>query len=74
MYAIRSYYGGSFGISQPAPSRMEAGFPMGYFYGYQTDGIFQSQEEIDASAVGDIAPQPGDIKYVDKDGDRNNFV
>jgi len=61
--------GGSFGISQPAPSRMEAGFPMGYFYGYQTDGIFQSQEEIDASAVGDIAPQPGDIKYVDKDGD-----
>ncbi len=61
--------GGSFGISQPAPSRMQAGFPMGYFYGYKTDGIFQNQAEIDASAVGDIAPQPGDIKYVDQDGD-----
>ncbi|WP_166959447.1 SusC/RagA family TonB-linked outer membrane protein [Yeosuana marina] len=61
--------GGSFGISQPPPSRMQAGFPMGYFYGYKTDGIFQNQAEIDASAVGDIAPQPGDIKYVDQDGD-----
>jgi TonB-dependent starch-binding outer membrane protein SusC len=61
--------GGGFGISQPAPSRMEAGFPMGYFYGYQTDGIFQNQAEIDASPVGDIAPEPGDIKYVDRNND-----
>lgn len=61
--------GGGFGISQPAPSRMEAGFPMGYFYGYQTAGIFQNQEEINASAIGDIAPEPGDIKYVDQNND-----
>ncbi|PKQ45789.1 SusC/RagA family TonB-linked outer membrane protein [Confluentibacter flavum] len=61
--------GGGFGISQPAPSRMEAGFPIGYFYGYETDGIFQNQAEIDASAVGDIQPEPGDIKYVDQNGD-----
>lgn len=61
--------GGSFGIGQPAPSRMEAGFPIGYFYGYQTDGIFQNQAEIDASAVGDIAPQPGDLKFVDQNLD-----
>ncbi|MEN3323683.1 TonB-dependent receptor [Mariniflexile soesokkakense] len=61
--------GGGFGISQPAPSRMEAGFPIGYFYGYETAGIFQNQAEIDASAVGDIIPQPGDIKYVDQNGD-----
>ena len=58
--------GGSFGIGQPAPSRMEAGFPMGYFYGYQTAGVFQNQAEIDNAAVGDIAPQPGDLKYVDQ--------
>lgn len=57
--------GGSFGIGQPAPSRMEAGHVMGYFHGYQTDGVFQNQAEIDASAVGAIAPQPGDLKYVD---------
>lgn len=61
--------GGSFGIGQPAPSRMEAGFPIGYFYGYQTDGIFQNQAEIDASAVGDVAPSPGDFRFVDQNND-----
>ncbi len=61
--------GGGFGISQPAISRMEAGFPLGYFIGYETDGIFQSQEEINNSAVTNIAPQPGDWKFVDQNGD-----
>ena len=61
--------GGSFGISQPAISRMEAGFPMGYFVGYRTDGIFQTQDEINSSAVTDVAPQPGDLKFVDQNGD-----
>jgi hypothetical protein len=31
---------GVFGVGQPAPSRMEVGLPIGYFYGYKTDGIF----------------------------------
>ena len=61
--------GGQFGISQPDISRMEAGFPMGYFIGYQTDGIFQTQSEIDNSAVTSIAAQPGDFKFVDQNGD-----
>lgn len=61
--------GGAFGISQPAISRMEAGFPLGYFVGYETDGIFQNQTEIDNSAVGNIIPQPGDLKFVDQNGD-----
>ena len=61
--------GGSFGISQPAISRMEAGFPLGYFIGYQTDGIFQTQDEINNSAVTSVAPQPGDFKFVDQNGD-----
>ena len=61
--------GGGFGISQPAISRMEAGFPLGYFVGYETDGIFQSQSEIDNSAVTNIPAQPGDWKYVDQNGD-----
>ena len=61
--------GGSFGISQPAISRMEAGFPLGYFIGYQTDGIFQTQDEINNSAVTAVAPQPGDFKFVDQNGD-----
>lgn len=64
--------GGSFGIGQPAPSRMEEGFPLGYFYGYQTDGIFQSQAEADAhpnqQALGGVA-RAGDIRFRDLNGD-----
>ena len=40
--------GGSFGVGQPSPARMEVGKPIGYFYGYKTDGLFQTQAEVDA--------------------------
>lgn len=60
--------GGSFGVGQDFPSRMEAGFPIGYFYGLKTDGIFQTQEEIDNHAVQENAT-PGDIRFVDMNGD-----
>lgn len=64
--------GGSFGVGQPAPSRMEIGKPIGYFYGYKTDGIFQNQAEVNAHpsqiALGANAA-PGDIRYVDVNGD-----
>lgn len=64
--------GGSFGVGQLAPSRMEVGQPIGYFYGYKTDGIFQNQTEVDAHpsqiALGANA-SPGDIRYVDVNGD-----
>ncbi|KAF2508451.1 TonB-dependent receptor [Flavobacterium zhairuonense] len=64
--------GGAFGVGQPAPSRMEVGKPMGYFYGYKTDGVFQNQAEIDAHpsqlALGANAV-PGDLRFVDVNGD-----
>ncbi len=64
--------GGSFGVGQPSPSRMEVGLPIGYFYGYKTDGIFQNQAEVDAhpSQI-DLGAEasPGDIRYVDLNGD-----
>jgi TonB-linked SusC/RagA family outer membrane protein len=64
--------GGAFGVGQPYPSRMQEGFPMGYFYGYQTNGIFQNQQEVDDAAsqlaLGANA-QAGDIRYVDVNGD-----
>jgi TonB-dependent starch-binding outer membrane protein SusC len=69
--------GGNFGVGQPLPARMEVGLPIGYFYGYKTDGIFQSQAEVDAhpsqAALGAEAV-PGDIRYVDynKDGILNS--
>ena len=41
--------GGSFMVGENLlTSRMEAGMPIGYFYGYKTNGIYQDQEEIDA--------------------------
>lgn len=51
--------------------RVETGFPVGYFYGYLTDGIFQNQAEIDNWTDGFLqdAPQPGDVKFVDFNND-----
>ena len=64
--------GGGFGIGQLAPSRMEIGQPIGYFYGLKTDGIFQTQAEVDAhpsqAGLGNAA-QAGDLRYVDVNGD-----
>jgi TonB-dependent starch-binding outer membrane protein SusC len=63
---------GSFGVGQQPPARMQEGFPMGYFYGYETDGLFQSQAEVDAHpsqlALGADA-MPGDIRFKDINGD-----
>jgi TonB-linked SusC/RagA family outer membrane protein len=64
--------GGAFGVGQLPPVRMQEGEPLGYFYGYQTDGIFQNQDEVNAhpsqSALGANA-QPGDLRFVDVNGD-----
>lgn len=66
--------GGAFGVSQPLPVRMEVGKPLGYYYGYVTDGIFQNQAEVDAHAsqfgAGASAnAKPGDIRFKDLNGD-----
>lgn len=59
------------------------GYPMGVFYGYETDGIFQNLEEIKAGPVqvpDDNDPNvnkvnfvtgvwPGDIRFKDQNGD-----
>jgi hypothetical protein len=64
--------GGNFGVGQPRPSRMEVGQPIGYFYGYKTDGVFQNMSEVNAHpsqiALGAEA-MPGDLRYVDVNGD-----
>ena len=46
------------------------GEALGSYYGYKTDGLFQSYEEIAGSAlpVG-ASVQPGDVKYVDQNND-----
>lgn len=61
--------GGSFfnGQSQTA-TRFEKGFSPGYFYGYKTDGLFQTTEDI-ASSPTQNGAIPGDVKFVDVNGD-----
>ena len=65
--------GGGFAIGNLPPSRMEVGQPIGYFYGLQTDGLFQNQAAIDAhpsqSGLGASATSPGDIRYKDVNED-----
>jgi TonB-linked SusC/RagA family outer membrane protein len=46
----------------------EKGFAPGYFYGYKTAGLFQNAADIAASPK-QAGAQPGDIKYVDMNGD-----
>ena len=54
----------------------EAGLPIGSFFGWTVDGVYQNQAEIDAD--NNAAPEgvyqnaqtaPGDFRYVDVDGD-----
>ena len=54
-------------------SRVEVGQAIGFFYGYQTDGILQNQDEVDAYVKPtDGTPyfndqRPGDVRFVDQD-------
>ncbi|GHT43872.1 SusC/RagA family TonB-linked outer membrane protein [Bacteroidia bacterium] len=69
------YNHGDFGNSGPQPLRSEAGQPWYSYKLIKTDGIFQSQAEIDAYTWTDpqtgntrkIQPnaQPGDLKFID---------
>lgn len=52
------------------PAIYKAGLPVGAFYGYVVEGIYQSYADIlgsPASTIGDVAP--GDFKYKDINGD-----
>jgi len=54
--------------------RAQVGYPIGYFWGYQTAGVFQNQTDIDnwiaaGNGVASSNPRPGDIIYVDANHD-----
>ncbi len=52
-------------------SRLEVGQPLFYFYGLETNGIYKNQAEVDAVfGPGQTAVQPGDIRFVDQDGNK----
>jgi TonB-linked SusC/RagA family outer membrane protein len=53
--------------------RAQVGYPIGYFYGYKTDGVFQNYDQIAAyKAAGNgvlAGAQPGDVIFVDTNHD-----
>jgi TonB-linked SusC/RagA family outer membrane protein len=55
--------------------RIEAGYPVEYFYGFVTEGIFQNYDEINAHAAQSpgvdptTSTAPGDIKFKDLNND-----
>ena len=46
----------------------QVGSPIGAFYGFKVDGVFQTQSELDSSPTQD-GQQVGDLKFVDVNGD-----
>ena len=51
--------------------RAEVNYPIGYFYGYKSAGIFQNQKQIDnykGALLNGSSTQPGDVIWVDTDG------
>ena len=67
---VKQLYKTGFEIIE-GPSRTTEGFPIGYFYGYVHDGLYQSNTDKakspDASALGEYGA--GDIKFKDINGD-----
>ena len=49
--------------------RAQVGYPIGYFYGYKTAGVFQNQAQIDATKAKYDDAKPGDLIFVDTNGD-----
>ncbi len=68
-FSAGAYYGGN-------ATRFDVNEPIGYFYGYVTDGLFQNQEEIDNHAVQQGAANerlmPGDLRFKDINGRDEN--
>lgn len=66
-------HGAGVGTSMYDICRAEIGYPIAYFWGYKTDGIFQNWEEVYSYTYNDelIQPQarPGDFRFVDTNED-----
>lgn len=50
-------------------TRTEVGYPIGSFFLYEMDGIFQNELEIITSAYQGANIRPGDVRYKDQNGD-----
>lgn len=46
------------------------GQPLGLFYGYKTNGIYQNAAETAGQSINGVIPRPGDYRIVDTNGDK----
>lgn len=60
---------GGFGLSDGPITRTEPGYPVGSFFLWEMAGLFQSQEEIASSPFQTAFTRPGDVRFVDINGD-----
>lgn len=49
--------------------RAQVGYPIGYFWGYKTAGVFQNQAQVDATSAKLSTAAPGELIFVDENGD-----
>jgi TonB-linked SusC/RagA family outer membrane protein len=55
-----------------AISRVQVGYPIGFFYGLKADGLLQNQADVDAYVTPAGKPyfpdqRPGDVRFIDQD-------
>jgi hypothetical protein len=62
-------YAGRVQSANASVTKTEVGQPIGAFYGYVTDGLFQNREEIAAHAFQNENTAPGDIRFKDLNND-----
>lgn len=66
---VKSVYQEGFQVSD-GPSILTAGAPIGSFYGYIAEGVYQSYADILGSPASTLGTYgPGDLKYKDVNGD-----
>ena len=66
--ASGAFTGGTGSVGQGSILRAEVGKPLGYFWGFITEGIFQNEAELEAYPHQPNA-RPGDLKFRDANGD-----
>jgi TonB-dependent starch-binding outer membrane protein SusC len=68
-------WGGILYDNSPVVHRIaQTGFPIGYFWGWKTDGVFQNMDEVlsHTNSEGKViqpGAKPGDLRYVDHNDD-----
>ncbi len=72
--SLEFFEGGAMKDGKGNISRTVVGESLFHFYGFKSDGIYQTQEEVDAvfsANPGQTVVQPGDVRYLDLNGDGN---